>query len=76
MVRSATFSGHNNQLTVDLRRVTKNHCGMTPGDLAALEGAVDELNKGGIESFVDLLSDDMIWSGYSHGWLWWRQRPH
>ncbi len=49
---------------------------MTPGDIAALAGAVDELNNGGIESFVGLMADDMMWSGYPHGWLWWRQRPH
>ena len=49
---------------------------MTPSDISTLQGAVDDLNTGDVETFLSLMSDDMVWSGYPHGILWWRQRPH
>ena len=49
---------------------------MNSRDVASLRGAVDDLNDGNIDTFLGLMSDDMVWSGYPHGWLWWHQRPH
>lgn len=49
---------------------------MEQREIAALEGAVNDLNGGDIETFIGLMADDMVWSGHPHGWLWWRQRPH
>lgn len=49
---------------------------MTPGDISQLQSAVDDLNNGDIETFLGLMSDDMMWNGYPHGVLLWHQRPH
>lgn len=37
--------------------------------------AVTALNSGDCEPLLGLMSDDMVWSGFSRGWLWWRETP-
>lgn len=48
---------------------------MQPADLELLAGAVEALNDGDLEPFVDLMAQDMVWAGLPQGWLWWRHTP-
>lgn len=60
---------------VDQHGVANEYLGMDQVDVERLETAVDALNGGELEPFVELIADDMVWTGSPHGWLWWRHTP-
>ena len=49
---------------------------MDQADVERLETAVEALNSGELDPFVSLIDDDMVWTGQTRGWLWWRRTPH
>lgn len=48
---------------------------MDQAEIERLETAVAALNDGDLDPFVGLIDDDMVWTGQSQGWLWWRNTP-
>lgn len=48
---------------------------MEGSDFQALSTAVDAMVERDVGPFLDLMSDDMVWEGVPHGWLWWRHTP-
>lgn len=52
-----------------------DHRWMEQADLDALDDAVSALNERDLEPLVSLMAPDMVWTGQSPRWLWWRQAP-
>ena len=49
---------------------------MEPNSVDLLESATAALNNSDAEPLLDLTSDNMVWTGFPRGWLWWRHTPH
>ena len=59
-------------MRVDVACAPRDHRVVDHGDIEALEAAVRALNHRELEPLVDLMADDMVWTGQAPRWLWWR----